>query len=191
VAVKNPLPMKMLGILFLSTLLTGCLTSSAAKQKDIQKRLPNARITADKTIIASGRVVGVADGDTLTVLAEDHTRYRIRLQGIDAPEKAQDFGQKCKESLMEKAINLHASVEVYKQDRYGRLVAKVTIESNDVALEQLRTGCAWYYTAYAKEQSPADQQTYAAAEKLARKTHTGLWKSKQPQAPWDYRHQKR
>lgn len=171
-------------------MLTGCLNPSDVKSEDIQKRLPHARISADNTVIASGRVVSVTDGDTLTVLGEDKTPYKIRLQGVDAPEKTQDFGQKCKETLMETAINLTAEVEVYKKDRYGRIVAKVTVEGKDVALEQLRIGCGWHYIAYAKEQNQADREAYAAAEEQARKRKIGLWKNKNPQAPWDFRKRK-
>ncbi|WML90633.1 thermonuclease family protein [Thiothrix lacustris] len=170
-------------------LLTGCFDSKPDNK--LQAQLPpGATLNADGTVLAQGRVVGVSDGDTLTVLASNKQSYKIRLQGIDAPEKAQPFGQKCKEALMTQAINLTATVEAHKLDRYGRVLGKVTVEGQDVALTQIQSGCGWHYTAYMKEQSKDDQIAYAAAEKQARKAKRGLWKDKQPQAPWDFRKHK-
>jgi endonuclease YncB( thermonuclease family) len=170
-------------------LLAGCLDTADVKSdsKLAAKLPPDASISADGTMLAQGRVVGVTDGDTLTVLASNKQTYKIRLQGIDAPEKKQPFGQKCKEALMTQAINLTAEVEAYKLDKYGRVIAKVSVEGKDVALTQIQTGCGWHYAAYAKEQSPDDQKAYAAAEQQARKAKRGLWKDKQAQAPWDFR----
>lgn len=101
----------------------------------------------------SGRVVAVSDGDTLTVLDEDHTQHRIRLSGIDSPEKKQPFGQHCKKSLSDLAYGLNVSVESTKLDRYGRLIGKVRVEGRDVNLEQVRRGCGWHYKKYQNEQS--------------------------------------
>ncbi len=169
--------------------LAGCIDKFDTKTHDkLQAKLPpDATVSATGTLLASGRVVGVSDGDTLTVLASDKKSYKIRLQGIDAPEKDQPFGQVCKEALMMQTVNLTVAVEAYKVDRYGRVIAKVTAEGKDAALEQIRNGCGWHYAAYAKEQSNTDQQSYADAEKQARKTRKGLWKDKQPVAPWDFR----
>ncbi|UOG91030.1 MAG: thermonuclease family protein [Candidatus Thiothrix sulfatifontis] len=182
---------KYLPVILTTLLLTGCLDRFDAQPDDkLQAQLPpGARITNDGTMLAQGRVVGVSDGDTLTVLASNKRTYKIRLQGIDAPETKQAHGQKCKEMLMTRAVNLTAEVEAYKLDRYGRVIGKVTVEGKDVALEQINAGCGWHYTAYAKEQSADDQAAYAAAEKQARKAKRGLWRDKQPQAPWDFRKQ--
>lgn len=169
--------------------LTACIEPSDVKpESKLQAQLPaDARMTADGTWQASGRVVSVSDGDTLTVLGSNKQQYKIRLQGIDAPEKTQPFGQKCKEDLLTRAVNLDGTVEAKKFDRYGRIIGKVSINGADLALEQIKAGCGWYYTDYAKELSAADQAAYAAAEKAARKTKRGLWKDKDPQAPWDFR----
>lgn len=174
-------------------LLSACIDRFAVQpESGLEARLPpDAEITHAGTMLASGRVVGVSDGDTLTVLASNQRQYKIRLQGIDSPEKKQAFGQKCKESLMMLSANLPAQVEAYKLDRYGRIIGKVTVEGRDVALEQLNKGCAWHYKAYANEQSVADREAYAAAEKQARQHRRGLWRAKRPQAPWDYRRQYR
>lgn len=173
-------------------LLLACIDKFATQPENkLQAQLPDdAEITRDGTLLAEGRVVGISDGDTLTVLGSNQQRYKIRLQGIDAPEKEQAYGQKCKESLMMATANLPVTVEAYKLDRYGRIIAKITAQHKDVALEQIRAGCGWHYVAYAKEQNDKDRKAYALAEKQARKAHKGLWKDKKPMAPWDFRHQK-
>ncbi len=180
---------KYLTLALTTLLLSGCLDIADVKSdsKLAAKLPPGASITDNGTMLAQGRVVGVSDGDTLTVLASNKQSYKIRLQGIDSPEKKQPFGQKCKETLMAQAINLTAEVEAYKLDKYGRIIAKVSVEGKDVALTQIQIGCGWHYSAYAKEQNPADQKAYAAAEQQARKAKRGLWKDKQAQAPWDFR----
>ncbi|MBU0654482.1 MAG: thermonuclease family protein [Gammaproteobacteria bacterium] len=183
---------KFLPFAFAAICLAACLDKfDTQPNSKLQAQLPpDAKMSDAGTLLASGRVVNISDGDTLTVLGTDKQRYKIRLQGIDAPEKSQPHGQKCKEALMMQTANLPVEVEAYKLDKYRRVVARITAEGKDVALEQLRNGCAWHYTAYAKEQSDADQKAYASAEKQTRKARKGLWKDKQPTAPWDFRRQK-
>ncbi|MEZ5476060.1 MAG: thermonuclease family protein [Thiolinea sp.] len=176
-------------LLLSASSLTACLGNIDLKPGSYRPLPEGVEISPEGTLLAQGQVVGISDGDTLSVLGKDKKTYRIRLQGIDAPEKKQDYGQKCKESLMRLTANLPVEVEAYKQDRYGRIVAKVTARGKDVALEQIRNGCGWHYTAYAGEQSTSDRKDYAAAEKAARQARRGLWRGKNPQAPWDYRHQ--
>lgn len=134
-----------------------------------------------------GLVVGVADGDTLTVLDDDRRQHRIRLAGIDAPEKRQDFGQRSKASLSELAYRQHVRVDVTKQDRYGRGVGTVLRGTLDVNLEQVRRGLAWHYKEYQHEQTPRERKVYALAENEARAARRGLWSLPQPTAPWAYR----
>lgn len=135
----------------------------------------------------TGIVVGVADGDTITVLDEKYRQHKIRLAGIDAPEKRQAFGQRSKQSLSDLAYRRQAVVETSKTDRYGRLVGKVTITGADVNLEQVRRGMAWHYRAYEREQTLADREAYAAAENAARAARRGLWAMPSPVAPWEFR----
>lgn len=183
--------MKKLALLFIALLLLGCQKELTKQQKKLQAKLPpDAEFSADGTLLAQGRVVHVADGDTLTVLASNQQEFKIRLQGIDSPERGQPFGKQCKQQLIGMAANQTASVEAYKQDKYGRVLAKVSVNGKDVALEQLRAGCAWHYTAYAKEQPPRDRDAYAAAEQQARASNSGLWQDPSPVAPWDYRRAK-
>lgn len=135
-----------------------------------------------------GRVVGVADGDTITVLDATKTQHKIRLSGIDAPEKKQAFGQRSKQSLSDLVFNHAVQVETTKRDRYGREIGKVLVGGLDANLEQVKRGMAWHYKAYQREQSKEDRVTYAAAEDVARGTRVGLWRDEQPVAPWEFRH---
>ncbi len=135
----------------------------------------------------SGRVVGVADGDTLTVLDGSKQQHKIRLDGIDAPEKAQPFGQRSKQSLSDLAYNRHVQVETHKSDRYGRVVGKVLLDGTDLNLVQINRGLAWHYKVYAHEQTREDRARYAAAEEVARSERRGLWRDAEPTPPWDWR----
>ena len=134
-----------------------------------------------------GTVVGIADGDTLTLLDDVKTSHRIRLDGIDAPERTQDHGQRARQSLAGMAHGRRAVAACPKIDRYGRAVCRVTVDGVDVGLEQIRRGLAWHYTKYANEQSPLDRMRYAGAEEQARSTRLGLWSASAAVPPWDYR----
>jgi endonuclease YncB( thermonuclease family) len=108
-------------------------------------------------------VVGVSDGDTVTLLDHAKTQYKIRLHGIDAPEKGQEFGERSKESLSRLAFSREVTARCHKRDRYSREICKIMLGSTDVNLEQIRAGMAWWYREYAKEQLAEDRPTYADA----------------------------
>jgi endonuclease YncB( thermonuclease family) len=148
-----------------------------------------ATVTSAETIV--GRVVGVADGDTITVLDAQRVQHKIRLAGIDAPEKSQPFGNRSKVSLSELAFDRDVSVETEKRDRYGRSVGKVLVNGHDVNLVQVERGMAWFYREYQREQSPNDRKLYEAAENMARGEVRGLWREADPMPPWDFRKSKR
>ncbi len=133
------------------------------------------------------RVVSVADGDTITVLDSSKTQHRIRLAGIDAPERGQPFGTRSRENLAKWVFRRDVIVEWHKKDRYGRLVGVVLVDGDDVNLEQVRAGLAWWYRDYAKEQRPEDREVYELAEKAAREKKRGLWADPKPIAPWEWR----
>jgi endonuclease YncB( thermonuclease family) len=135
----------------------------------------------------SGRVVAVADGDTVTVLDAQKVQHKIRLGGIDAPEKKQAFGNRSKESLSDCAFGKDVVVDWDKVDRYQRKVGKILAAGVDCNLRQIKLGMAWHYKKYAKEQSSSDRATYAAAEDVALNARTGLWSDAAPIAPWDFR----
>lgn len=138
-----------------------------------------------------GQVVNVADGDSVTVLDESRQVHKVRLSGIDAPEKKQDFGGRSRRSLMEMVQGKQVLVDTQKRDKYGRLVGKLLLQGEDVNLEQVRRGMAWHYTAYAKEQSESEQQSYRAAQTSAQVAQRGLWQERDPMPPWEWRHRDR
>lgn len=138
-----------------------------------------------------GKVVGVADGDTLTVLDDKKTQHKIRLMGIDAPEKGQPFGDASKRSLSDLAFGQLVIVDYNKRDRYGRVIGKVIRNGKDLNVEQVRRGLAWHYKQYQNEQELDDRSLYAQEEYLAQRDRRGLWADKEPVAPWDYRRAKR
>ena len=135
----------------------------------------------------TGRVVGVADGDTITVLDANKVQHKIRLAGIDAPEKKQPFGDRSKESLSELAYDKTVTVETDKRDKYGRQVGKVLVNGQDVNLVQVERGMAWFYRQYQREQSPNDRRLYEAAEDAAKVAKLGLWRDAEPVPPWEFR----
>ncbi len=138
-----------------------------------------------------GEVVRVADGDTLTIRTSQPLDYRIRISGIDAPEKGQPFGNRSKQNLAQLALNKQAQLDCYKTDRYQRKVCRVFVEGGDVGLEQVRGGAAWWYRAYAKEQTAAERRDYGEAEDQAKAAKVGLWREQDPVPPWEWRAEKR
>lgn len=126
------------------------------------------------------QVIGVADGDTLTVL-HDRRQVKIRLANIDAPEKAQAFGARSKQSLSELCYGKDATYDVVDVDRYGRTVAVVTCDGVNVNREQVARGMAWVYTRYNKDRALAD------IEARARAAGAGLWSEAAPTPPWAFR----
>ena len=137
--------------------------------------------------ILLGKVIRIADGDTITILDQTKTQHKIRLAGIDAPEKGMPFGQKSKEHLSVLVAGKQVLVETSKVDRYGRKVGKVIVEGLDANLAQIEAGFAWHYKAYEREQSVVDRQAYDKAEEHAREARKGLWQDREPVPPWEWR----
>lgn len=139
--------------------------------------------------VITGKVVSVADGDTITVLDNTNTQYKIRLAGIDAPEKKQAFGTASKRSLSDLVYGKQVEVYWQKQDRYGRTVGKVIFNGTDANLEQIKRGMAWFYIRYQNEQPVQDRRDYAGAQEYAEQNKLGLWADIAPIPPWDLRKQ--
>ena len=137
------------------------------------------------------RIVGVSDGDTLTLLDAEHVPHKIRVAGIDAPEKKQDFGEKSKSHLSALAYNRQAQADCRKIDRYRRNVCVVFVSGKDIGLEQIKGGMAWWYQQYAREQTRQERSDYEHAEFQAKLHRDGLWNSKSPTPPWEWRHDRR
>lgn len=130
----------------------------------------------------AGRVVGVSDGDTLTILDGSNTQYKIRLAAIDAPEKAQPFGQRGKQKLSEICFGKNASVIVVSTDRYGRSVGDVDCAGINANEAMIQSGLAWVYRKYDK----GHEHLYSLEEE-AKNAKRGLWADSNPIAPWEWR----
>ena len=139
----------------------------------------------------AGIVIGVTDGDTVTLLDEDHQQHKIRLAGIDAPEKKQPYGQQAKASLSRMAFGHSVTIDWKKRDKYGRIIGKIMLGNQDINLKQVRFGLAWWYRQYANEQSPEDGIAYETAETAAKQEHLGLWRDESPISPSSWRRLKR
>jgi micrococcal nuclease len=130
-------------------------------------------------------VVAVLDGDTIGVLRATPAgprEQRVRLWGIDAPEKAQAYGTKAKQALSAMVWGKRVQVDVRDTDRYGRLVAKLTAAGQAVNAELVNAGMAWWYQRYA----PAARELQSA-ELQARRDRRGLWADAAPVPPWEWR----
>lgn len=134
----------------------------------------------------TGKVIKVADGDTITILSGG-VAHRVRLSGVDAPEKGQQFGEVARKSLAKLIAGREVVVESHKADRFGRKVGVVTVDGNDAGLRQPESGMAWHYKKYEREQTSADRERYAAAEEGARVRALGLWRDRSPVPPREWR----
>jgi endonuclease YncB( thermonuclease family) len=135
-----------------------------------------------------GRVVGVHDGDTITVLDSTKTQHKIRLAGIDAPESKQAFGQASKQHLSDLVFNRDVTIDCGKTDKYRREVCVVLVDGQDANLAQVKAGMAWWYRKYQKEQTAAQRSSYEVAEVAAKAGRVGLWSEAEAVPPWEWRH---
>lgn len=139
----------------------------------------------------TARLQHLSDGDSFIVRTEDARRLTIRLIGIDAPEKAQPYGDDSRRLLRDTIDGQTLTILPVKRDPYGRLVARVFVADKDVALEQVRAGLAWHYRRYESDQTPRERREFSAAEQRAREAGIGLWADPSPLPPWRYREQQR
>lgn len=138
-------------------------------------------LSAAEAFPFSGEVVGVLDGDTIDVLYDGKTE-RIRLNGIDAPEQDQDYGQQAKQLAEELAHGQQVTIETKEQDRYGRTVGDVFLpDGRHLNKELISAGLAWWYCEHSSD------QTLKALEQDARDRKRGLWTDRVPIPPWVYR----
>lgn len=132
----------------------------------------------------SGVVLEAHDGDTLTLANWQYT-YRIRLVDIDAPELKQPYGRDAAASLFHMCVLKKATAETTGDDRYGRVLARVTCAGVDVNTEQVRRGWAWMFDRYAPKNSPL-----YGVQAEAKAAKRGLWADNQPVPPWEWRRMK-
>ncbi len=131
----------------------------------------------------TGKVVGVSDGDTINVL-QDRTQYKIRLYGIDTPERGQDFGNRAKQFTSNMVFGKQVRVVQKDKDKYGRVVGMVFVGGTCVNQEIVKAGMAWVYDYYCKDSVCPDWKLF---EKQAQEARIGLWSHPDPIPPWDYR----
>jgi endonuclease YncB( thermonuclease family) len=137
-------------------------------------------------------VVAISDGDTIILLDRSNTQHKVRLHGIDAPEKGQAFGERSKENLSHLAFGIVTSRRTATNaTATAATVCKIMLGSTDVNLEQIRAGMAWWYREYAKEQIAEDQAIYSSAERDAHARRVGLWNHAAPIPPWLWRKSER
>ena len=143
-----------------------------------------------------GRVVAVTDGDTIKVLDANNVSHKIRLSGIDAPEKSQPFGGASRKHLESMVAGKQVLVRSVKHDRYGRVLGNVWVQPRDclrcgktlyVNHAQLLAGMAWWYRYYADDQSEEDRGRFESAEREAIARKWGLWVDPDPVPPWVWR----
>ena len=135
----------------------------------------------------SGKVVGVADGDTITVL-RDKEQVRIRLYGIDTPEKGQAFGKKAKQFTSRMVFGKVVEVHQMDTDRYGRTVALVSVDKQLLNKELVKAGLAWVYDRYCSEPICESWRNFQLRAKIDKR---GLWADSNPIPPWEFRRKKR
>ena len=148
----------------------------------------------------SGRVVAVTDGDSIVVMDAHNTLHKVRLKGIDAPEKGQPFGRQSKAYLASLVSGKDVLVESEESDQYGRVLAKVWVQpagcprcgkTLDANYAQLVAGMAWWYRYFAKQQSEQDRGRYESAEFEAKARRLGLWAQPNPITPYNWRKSRR
>lgn len=132
----------------------------------------------------TGHVVGVHDGDSITVLTGEKVQLKARLEGIDAPELKQPFGRAAKAATSDLVFDHDVRLHVIGIDRYGRTLARVFVGVVDVNLALVNAGMAWRYDKYSKEGALGDAQAKAKAAGL------GLWSQPSPVPPWEWRRPK-
>lgn len=142
-------------------------------------------VAASSAVAATftGRVVGVADGDTVTVLVDGNTQVKVRLNGIDAPEKSQAFGNRAKQFTSEQCFGQTVTVDDQGVDKYGRTVGEVILaDGTNLNVALVENGFAWWYEKYAP-----DDARFADAEARARAAKRGLWSHAHAIPPWEFR----
>lgn len=135
----------------------------------------------------TGRVIDVASGDSITLLDTSNTELKVRLSGIDAPEKQQPYGIESKKSLHDLLYGKEVTVNWIKRDYHKRVVGKVMLNKTDINLEQVKRGMAWVFKHFMNDPYSQDQSDYIEAQAEAEKRHLGLWTQNDPIPPWEFR----
>lgn len=134
-----------------------------------------------------GRVIGISDGDTITILDQSQRQIKIRLSDIDTPESGQPYGTRAKKALSRMVFSKNVTIDAAGKDRYGRVIGRVYVDGNDVNAEMVRIGAAWVYRKYSND------NRLLVLEKKAREAGVGIWRLPEAQKipPWEWRQAKR
>ncbi|WP_207432229.1 thermonuclease family protein [Sabulibacter ruber] len=160
-------------------ILLGCQQSKDYSQEQ------NPAKTEEQATENGYKVIAIKDGDTVELL-KDGKPLRVRLQGVDCPEKNQDYGTRARQFTSDLVFGKFVELVVQDVDRYGRTVGEIILpDGRSLNQELVKNGFAWHYTAYSKDQELARLEAEARAEKR------GLWAGPSPQAPWEFRQSRR
>lgn len=132
-----------------------------------------------------GKVVGISDGDTITVLTENKQQMKIRLYGVDTPERRQDFGERARQFTSDQVFGKTVDVDPVDTDRYGRTVGIVTIDGQVLNRALVESGMAWVYEQYCTRQECSE---WRQLQEKAKAGKVGLWSIPNPTPPWEFRH---
>jgi len=159
------------------------LPSALSPKTESESRVSKKSGSDQSTL--TGEVIKVADGDTFTLKTTDGEQVNIRLYGIDAPEKGQDFGTKSHQHLNALCYGKYVIVKTENKDKYGRTLGTAYIDGLNINEDMVRQGLAWYYSDYAND------PRLESLEQAARKQKLNIWSKRNPQSPHDFRKAKK
>jgi endonuclease YncB( thermonuclease family) len=143
--------------------------------------------------VVEGVSIDVQDGDSFLLRDDLGNRIRVRLSGIDAPEKAQPYADRSRQHLRDLMRDARIRLEPVKLDVFGRTVARVWVlaedgkSGRDAGLAQIEAGMAWHFKRYRSDQQDQDAMRYAKAQRQAQADGLGLWRDPSPEPPWEFR----
>lgn len=133
-----------------------------------------------------GRVIKIVDGDTYHLLTGNYEQVKVRMAGIDAPEKSQPYFRKAKDFLGRLCFNKIVKIKIIDKDRNGRIIAESYLEDGtSLSHEMVKNGYAWHFKKYSSD------KTLARLEQQAQINKVGLWADAHPVAPWEHRAQRK
>jgi endonuclease YncB( thermonuclease family) len=179
-------------VLTVAALLFGCAPASPPlNPRTPPPVVPQRQASSANASILVGKVIKVVDGDTIDIVDSGMDAHRIRLKGIDAPEKSQAFAIEATRSLLGMVIGKEVTVEWAKVDDWNRIIGRVIVNEQDVCLEQIRAGMAWHFKRYENEQSVQERELYDRSQNEAQSARKGLWTDSAPIEPWVVRGRQR
>ena len=136
-------------------------------------------------------ITRIVDGDTIQVMKGSSEEMRVRLAGIDAPERDQRFGRQARLHLEKLLKDKSVALDILYKDYFGRSVAIVLLKQRDINLRMISDGFAWAFRKYLRDLPPGKGSIYLREEKIAKHQKLGLWSLNEPISPWQFRRKKR